>query len=85
MTCFVLEVMYATNHGCRLRSKRFISDGLCTSPKPISEVVCAESCVTPSQTHIHNSQHAVIKNQTSKHAVSNNKNNITEYSILELH
>lgn len=30
---------------CRLRSKRYVSDGLCVSPRPINEVVCAVSCV----------------------------------------
>ena len=28
-----------------LRSKRYISDGFCTSAKPITEVVCAGECV----------------------------------------
>ncbi|NP_001161651.1 sclerostin isoform X1 [Saccoglossus kowalevskii] len=32
--------------GCtELRSKRYISDGFCTSKKPIAEVVCAGECV----------------------------------------
>lgn len=32
--------------GCReLRAKRFISDGFCTSTKPIKEVVCAGNCL----------------------------------------
>lgn len=32
--------------GCReLRAKRYISDGFCTSTKPIKEVVCAGSCL----------------------------------------
>lgn len=32
--------------GCReLRAKRFISDGFCTSIKPIREVVCAGNCL----------------------------------------
>ncbi|XP_034248275.1 sclerostin domain-containing protein 1-like [Thrips palmi] len=30
---------------CRLRSKRYVSDGLCVSPRPVNEVVCAVSCV----------------------------------------
>nr|CAD7441708.1 unnamed protein product [Timema bartmani] len=34
--------------GCReLRSKRYISDGMCTTPRPISEVVCADWCIMP--------------------------------------
>ncbi|GFG31633.1 hypothetical protein Cfor_12536 [Coptotermes formosanus] len=34
--------------GCHeLRSKRFISDGLCTTSKPIKEVVCADWCIMP--------------------------------------
>ncbi|XP_023707199.1 sclerostin domain-containing protein 1 [Cryptotermes secundus] len=34
--------------GCHeLRSKRYISDGLCTTPKPINEVVCADWCIMP--------------------------------------
>ncbi|XP_069683146.1 sclerostin domain-containing protein 1-like [Periplaneta americana] len=34
--------------GCHeLRSKRYISDGLCTTPRPINEVVCADWCVMP--------------------------------------
>ncbi|XP_071103946.1 sclerostin domain-containing protein 1-like [Haliotis cracherodii] len=32
--------------GCRqLRAKRYISDGFCTSTKPINEVVCAGNCL----------------------------------------
>ncbi|KAL8593465.1 hypothetical protein ACOMHN_000780 [Nucella lapillus] len=32
--------------GCReLRAKRYISDGFCTSTKPIKEVVCAGNCL----------------------------------------
>ena len=32
--------------GCReLRAKRYISDGFCTSMKPIKEVVCAGNCL----------------------------------------
>ncbi len=32
--------------GCtELRSKRYISDGFCTSMKPITEVVCAGECL----------------------------------------
>ncbi|KAJ1527880.1 hypothetical protein ONE63_007816 [Megalurothrips usitatus] len=30
---------------CRLRSKRYVSDGLCVSSRPVNEVVCAVSCV----------------------------------------
>ncbi|XP_071788848.1 sclerostin domain-containing protein 1-like [Asterias amurensis] len=31
---------------CReLRSKRYISDGFCTSPKPVAEVICVGECV----------------------------------------
>ncbi|KAK3919669.1 Sclerostin domain-containing protein 1 [Frankliniella fusca] len=30
---------------CRLRSKRYVSDGLCVSTRPVNEVVCAVSCV----------------------------------------
>lgn len=34
--------------GCHeLRSKRFISDGLCTTSRPIKEVVCADWCIMP--------------------------------------
>lgn len=34
--------------GCHeLRSKRYISDGLCTTPKPINEVICAGWCMMP--------------------------------------
>ncbi|XP_075231158.1 sclerostin domain-containing protein 1-like [Lycorma delicatula] len=39
-----------SQESCRLRSKRFVSNGLCTSPKPIGEVVCAESCTMPAGT-----------------------------------
>lgn len=32
-------------HCVELRSKRYISDGFCTSTRPITEVVCAGSCI----------------------------------------
>ncbi|XP_071484080.1 uncharacterized protein [Diadema antillarum] len=35
-------------HCVELRSKRYISDGFCTSPRPITEVVCAGSCIPES-------------------------------------
>ncbi|XP_063227027.1 sclerostin domain-containing protein 1-like [Bacillus rossius redtenbacheri] len=34
--------------GCKeLRSQRYVSDGKCSTKRPISEVVCAEWCVAP--------------------------------------
>lgn len=37
-------------HCVELRSKRYISDGFCTSTRPITEVVCAGSCIPEDQT-----------------------------------
>ncbi|PNF34105.1 hypothetical protein B7P43_G01138 [Cryptotermes secundus] len=43
-----LSVLEGMELGCHeLRSKRYISDGLCTTPKPINEVVCADWCIMP--------------------------------------
>ena len=36
--------------GCKeLRSQRYLSDGLCTSVRPITEVLCTGHCVPPRQ------------------------------------
>jgi hypothetical protein len=42
------SVLAGMEFGCHeLRSKRYISDGLCTTSKPINEVVCADWCIMP--------------------------------------
>nr|CAD7402914.1 unnamed protein product [Timema poppensis] len=49
--------------GCReLRSKRYISDGMCTTPRPISEVVCADWCIMPAATPGEGNPVAVLSN-----------------------